>query len=636
MMTAVDVPSMELPWRSHRAGPTACGNVLTGVERNLKQPAVDPARGRWLMLDGEIWDVEGLKDSLRGHGVDGEGLDDAELALLAWAHLGEDFYKRMNGAWNLVMGEGDRCQIVTDRLGSRLLMFAHDGRRVVFANELKGVVAGRAQPSRPGGAGLYALLHASSHYGDETWVEGVQLVRPGTVLTLEGGRLSERRYNRLHFAQRGEWGRPEDASADDLAALLKRATARMFKDAPALSGAITLSGGLDSRAVALSIDPDRRPLTAITYGDPDSADVRYARELAGVLGLSHLYIEPELDGLLAAAKRTTQRLTGSEAELGFYSAQLDRVLWSSEALSPLDETASPIWHPIYRRHMRFMLNGAAGDALTGSHLTPDMLAFPSRQGLIRQTFNRCFTRDPTLVASVLNPRFSSAHQGSLLSRFSRSFDGIVADHPMSAASTWDMEQRQRRGAFASFVMERYFCSCRSPFLDYDVVNFLAGLPPRWRFQQRLYKRMFVRCFPQAAHVPWAYTGGKIHSSPVYEFGREALNFGRRKLKARLSPNVGTKAHHDFRDAIQLMRQDRALGQALLDATEAEDFPAEVFDRDGVRALVREFWAEGDAARGGLFSHLIGILRANQLFLSDRDISMPATADPVAFGVSAAV
>src|SRR5262249_54572757 len=154
------------------------------------------------------------------------------------------------------------------------------------------------------------------------------------------------------------------------------------------------------------------------------------------------------------------------------------------------------------------------------------------------------------------------------------FDEIDADHPMAIASVFDLENRQRRGALGSYAIERYFCACRSPFLDYDLSSFLADVPPRLRFQQRLYKKMIVRHFPEAKDVPWAYTHHRISDSSFFEFSREALNFA----KARLLPR--RLARWSFRDNVALMRADRNL-RTTIEAFIASDlFDGEIFDARG--------------------------------------------------------
>ncbi len=635
MSRAVDLPAFGFTKRTAFGEGLAVANLLPGMEDNLSQPAVDPARGVWLMIDGEVLGVQALRAALRARGAEpAPEADDAQLALAAFLTFGDRFVDHLNGCWNVVVHDpgARRTLLATDRLGSRLLFFASDGPRFTFASEVKGVLAGRSVRSRPGGVGLFGLLSAGAHHGDLTWIEGVRLVPEGSLIELGPERAPRTtRYFKLRFHE----GPPELSEAeyaDAFARALRAATERSMKLAERQRFAITLSGGLDSRAVALTIPKRYLPLPAITYGEEDSNDVRFARQLADTLGLEHHWIEPERDRLVAEAGRIYRSLAGEAGAEGFYSAQLDRIVWRSEGLALFHGLASMIWHPIYRRQMRFMLNGAAGDAMTGSHLTPDLLLRPSRERVIADLYRRRFFQSQELLQSILAPAFYRRHALELREAFAADFAGIEADDPLAIANIWDMEQRQRRGSFTSFAMERYFCTCRSPFLDHELVDVLSRVPGRWRFQQRIYKRMLVEHFPEARHVPWAYTGGRLTASPTYEFAREVVNFGVSRAR-RLLPRERNKPDRwSFRDPVKMMREDPALARRLKAFVRSEHFPSEVFDAIGVTRLVDDFEREGGAQRHALFAHLLGLSSAIQHFLAPARIELVPTADPARFGV----
>lgn len=630
MMTAVDYPAFEFVRRRLSTIDLAVGNILPNMERNSSQPATDAGRGLSLMLDGEILNGTELQEKLRIAGTPAPPDDDAELALACWIAFGSDFYEQLNGCFNLVCHERApaKTTLITDRIGSRLLMSAHDGPRFVFSNELKGIVAGRPGPTRPGGQGFFDMYRSGGHHGLDTWLSGIKLIPPGTVLQLDNGGKRARRYAKLHFNE----GRPvmsETDHAEAFASVLRRATERCMKDVDRFPIALTLSGGLDSRAVALSIDRRHRPLKAITYGAEASPDVRYARMLADVLGLDHIYIEAEGPRLIAENSRVYESLTGDRVG-GFFGGQIDRIVWRSEGLTTFDTLSSVIWHPIYKPAMRFMLNGAAGDAMTGSHLTPDLLVARTRADVLHSLRKRFYFPDNTLVKQVLNPRFYARHAPESDASFARDLDDIEAEAPLAIANIWDMEQRQRRGAFTSFAIERYFCTCRSPFLDHELVDLLCKVPGAWRFQQRLYKRMLVDHYPEARHVPWAYTQGRITKSPAYEFSREVVNFARSRVQGWLSKDIAPR--WQFRDHVAMLRDEAALHDYLRAFTRRDDFPSDVLDAKGVRSLQEDFAREGGAERKVVFSHLLGHAKSLEMFISPETIRVPPVADPSRYGV----
>jgi asparagine synthetase B (glutamine-hydrolysing) len=633
MMKAVDYPAFHFPKKKVIGDGIVVGNVLPGIEDNLSQPAWDPLRRIWLMFDGEIMDRASLERDLSAQGIEPKGKDDAELALASYLAFGDTFYERLNGGWNLVLHDSTvgATFLITDRIGTRLMFFAHDGRRFVFANEMKGVIAGRKVKSKAGGFGLLQLLSSASCTGRHTWIDGIALIEPGTVVRLDRNGVRHRRYWRFRFEE-GAPKRSEMEYAEVGRQLLLQATARTMKLQERYPIAITLSGGLDSRAVALSIPKKSLPIDAITYGGEEAPDVRYARQLAEVIGLKHYFIEKLWPDFVKDCEAVYSRHLRKNVSLSYYSAQLERVVWRAEGLSIFDGLSSMIWHPLYKKHMRFMLNGAAGDALTGSHIGPYLMLDPPRQQIIDRHFESFFFQDRELVKSIASRSLYDRWSGELYDRFRDTFSQIDADEPTAIASIWDMENRQRRGAFQSFTIERYFCVCRTPFVDYDLADHLASIPPRWRFQQRIYKRIIVDGFPEAAHVPWAYTEGKITTSPVFEFAREAFNFARARLAAMLPQSANKPPRWEFRDNAKMMREDRRLRETVLDFVRSDRFPSEDLDAKGIEKFVDEFSRGGSFERGIMYSHLCGLAKATEFFLGDR-IEVPPLADPAEFGVA---
>jgi hypothetical protein len=633
MLDAVDYPSFRFAKKTAFGPGMAAGNVLPPMEDNQSQPVFGPS-DTWLLLDGEIYDRAGLEKDLRSAGIDPSGKDDAGLALASYLAFGDRFHERLNGAWNIVLHDGPSGAtfVITDRIGTRLLFFAQDGKRFVFANEVKGVIAGRKVKSRAGGFGLLQLLVAAAATGRNTWIEGIEVIEPGTVVRLDRRGVHRHRYWRFRFEE-GSARQSDRGYAEIFHELLCRATGRAMKLHERHPIAITLSGGLDSRAVALSIPKAHLPIDAITYGNEDAPDVRYARQLAEVIGLKHHFIEGLWPGFVKDCEAVYSRHLGKPVTCSYYSAQLERVVWRAEALSMFDALSSLIWHPLYRKHMRFMLNGAAGDALTGSHIGPYLMLDPPREQIIDRHFSSFLFQDRELVKRIASPALYRRWEGELYNRFRQTFAEIDADEATAIASVWDMENRQRRGAFQSFTIERYFCVCRTPFVDYELADHLASIPPRWRFQQRIYKRMIVDGFPEAAHVPWAYTEGRITTSPAYEFAREAFNFARSRVVAMLPQSANKPPRWEFRDNAKMMREDPRLRELVLDWVRSDWFPAEELDAKGIESFVDEFGRGGGFTQGIMFSHLCGLAKATEWFLRGDRIRVPPLADPAEFGVA---
>ena len=197
-----------------------------------------------------------------------------------------------------------------------------------------------------------------------------------------------------------------------------------------------------------------------------------------------------------------------------------------------------------------------------------------------------------------------------------------------------MENRQRRGAFSTFTMERYFCQIRVPYLDYELAEFLSHLPPKLRFQQRLYKQMIVHGYPEAAHVPWAYTRRPIGTRWKTEFAKEWYNYWSRKIRSKLSPKSSSLPIYAFRDNRRLLQEDRPFGEPVYQWLQSDRFDAEVFNPDGIREFLDDYYRTGGSGDDYiLLGYLCGFVRADNLLLSGNYPTIPDVCNPARYGVA---
>ncbi|MEE2902421.1 MAG: asparagine synthase-related protein, partial [Myxococcota bacterium] len=585
MITIVDIPEYSYLKKKAQGRHLHCGNVLTGIEDNESQPVYDLSKNVWLMLDGEILGREPLEQELQSFGVDAANLDDAELALCAYLHLGENFLKNLNGRWNIVIHHvaEDLTIIASDRYGSRLLYWAKDGDRFVFGSELKAVITARPHQSLAGGYGLLELFMGPYLHGDRTWVDGIKVLNPGTFLRLQRGQIQLRRYWKASFNE-GQVSVDEDNAVFEFKERLATAVRRNLRRKPNHPLAITLSGGLDSRSLALSIPEEQRPISALTYGDEHTPDVMYARQLADVLGLNFNHVESQRELLFDKSREVLRDLRANtdNTPYGFYSSQIDRVTWRDEFFGDQTGVTSMIWHPLYSKHMNLMLQGACGDALTGSHLTLFEMGQASRRQLIEKLMNTQYFQPIERLSQVFSKSFIKQYWPQRVEKFSELFENIDADNTTAISNVWDMENRQRRGAFSTFTMERYFCQIRVPYLDYELANFLSHLPPKLRFQQRLYKQMIVNGYPEASHVPWAYTRRPIGTKWKTEFAKEWYNYWSRKIRSKISPKSSSLPIYAFRDNQRLLQEDKPFGEPVYRWLQSDRFDSDVFNPEGIR------------------------------------------------------
>ena len=205
---------------------------------------------------------------------------------MGYGRWGSGLLSHLRGPFALVVWSRDarRGLLAQDQLGGRSLFTFVDGERLLFATEVTVLLA--MLPRRPDPDEV-ALAH---HLVDHSVPDGRMLFRG--IGRIGGGRhleLSDAgRVGRRHWAPR--YQPPLREPPADLAARLREELSAAVGDAVAggRTGALLLSGGLDSSAVAALAAPCEPGLTAITAAFPDEPDLDetpWARRVAEHTGM---------------------------------------------------------------------------------------------------------------------------------------------------------------------------------------------------------------------------------------------------------------------------------------------------------------------------------------------------------------
>ncbi|MFC4551998.1 MULTISPECIES: hypothetical protein [Halorussus] len=238
------------------------------------------------VLEGRLYDAEDERRDLRTVGT--ALLDGRTEEVAAWAGA-------RDGDFLLVAYEKDTgaVRIVNDVFARLPVYYATVGDAIVVSRELKFVRdfahhVGDA-PDMDRLAVAQSLLFGY-RLGDRTLFESVRRVPPGSALHVEddahGGEFGVRvdRLHRHDFEGTPHANRSVGENAAELASRFAEACAD--RDVPGVPNVVSMSGGLDSRAVGGGYDAAGVDFTAATFEKPggaNDADVRLARETAGVL-----------------------------------------------------------------------------------------------------------------------------------------------------------------------------------------------------------------------------------------------------------------------------------------------------------------------------------------------------------------
>jgi asparagine synthase (glutamine-hydrolysing) len=249
------------------------------------------------VLNGEIYNFRSLRDELsrQGHQLSSRG-DTEVLAHLAEHLDARAIARKLDGMFAFAVWDRGRERLFLgrDRFGKKPLYYWHDAGTLVFASEIKGVLAHPDVPRRLNQRALSAYLTFGYVPTPATFFEGIHSLPPGHVLTYEpGGEPQIERYWALSVPGCDADAATLDIGIDEAAGevrrlLLAAIQKRLVADVPL--GAF-LSGGVDSSAiVALMAGVMGEPVKTFTIGfdDRDGFDERpYAEAVARRFGTEH-------------------------------------------------------------------------------------------------------------------------------------------------------------------------------------------------------------------------------------------------------------------------------------------------------------------------------------------------------------
>lgn len=305
-----------------------------------------------VVFNGEIYNHEELRRELAAGGVHFTGRSDTEVLLAAYDAWGERSVERLRGMFAFAIYDHSRRVLfmARDRAGEKPLYWAKHRGGLVFASELKALMADSEFPRRLSPEGLAYYLSFGYVPGDRCILEGAHKLMPAHCLSwpLAGGEPKIRRY----------WDIPpsrpaEPLSADELTDELQRVlTAAVGEELVAdVPLAVLLSGGVDSSLIAAiaaqSCHHRVRSFTVTLPNHPRLDESRFARSVAEYLGTDH--VELPLD---QSSTDLIQKL----------AVQYDEPIADSSMIPTylLAKTVS--------RHCKVVLGGDGGDELFGGYL----------------------------------------------------------------------------------------------------------------------------------------------------------------------------------------------------------------------------------------------------------------------------
>ena len=310
------------------------------------QPMTSADGALVVVHNGETYNHPRLRRELEAGGHRYRTRSDTETILHLYEREGERAVELLAGMFAFALWDRRRARLLLarDRLGIKPLYYAVTEREILFASEIKAILAAGGVGARFNDSVLPEFLASGFVAGEETFFTGVRKLPPGHLLTWSArAGVRRRRYWRLPDAAVERPVTLDDEAPRLLERLRETVRGHLMSDVPV---GVLLSGGIDSSAIAALAAPLLSgPLHTFSVGfsEPEANELTWARRAAEALGTRHHEV------VLDAA--------------GFFAA-LPRLVWHED--EPIAFPSSVPLHFVSRlasRHVKVVLTGEGADEL---------------------------------------------------------------------------------------------------------------------------------------------------------------------------------------------------------------------------------------------------------------------------------
>ncbi|HYW98189.1 MAG TPA: asparagine synthase (glutamine-hydrolyzing) [Candidatus Elarobacter sp.] len=466
-----------------------------------RQPVHNEDKSIWVVFNGEIYNFPDLRRELEARGHNFYTHTDTEVIVHLYEELGADCIKKLRGMFAIALYDSRKQKLLLarDRLGKKPLYYAVHHGRLLFGSEIKALLAVAPELAEVNLEALLQFFYFAYIPDPYSAFQRIAKLPPGHLAEYKDGEIRVREYWDIPSYGNNDPG-SEEACLEELESRLEEAVRiRLISDVPL--GAL-LSGGVDSSiVVGLMARASSVPVKtfSIGFGKEDFNEAEHARRVAERFGTDHheLVVEPAIGETLEMLSRMMEEPFGDSSIIPtYYVSKLARqhvtVALSGDGGDELfagydryvvnlrrSRYAVPPWlGRMYRNHIYPLLpQNVRGRKFAWNISLPsrdrylDGLSFLPALHRERSLFTDDFLAS---VRAYVDP----------LTRSTEYYDHAPAYDALSRLMyldtktylTGDILTKVDRMSMATSL------EVRCPILDHQIVEWVASLPVKYKFQ----------------------------------------------------------------------------------------------------------------------------------------------------------
>jgi asparagine synthase (glutamine-hydrolysing) len=475
------------------------------------QPVFNEDKTVCVVYNGEIYNFPELRLELEGRGHHFYTRTDTEVIVHLYEEKGRECVQRLRGMFAFAVYDTHRRRLLLarDRLGIKPLHYVLADGRLLFGSEIKSILAVAPELATIDQQALWQYMYFGYIPDPATAFLAIRKLLPGHVLEFEGGKVHIHKYWDLPQYSTHQ-PRSEEECLQELEQRLAEAVRiRLIADVPL--GAL-LSGGTDSSTVvALMARGGSRPVKTFSIGfrHADFNEAPYAKLVAERFGTEHheLILDPNVVETVESLALSLEEPFGDSSMLPTYFISLlarQHVMVAlsgdggDEAFAGYERyhihlrrrhfTWIPDWAGrFYREHLHPRL----GSSVPGRNLAYSV-SLPWAERYLEGVSLQPFDREMTLLSDDF--RATALGDEDPMGALRRYLDEAPARDSLSRVLYLDtktylpgdiLTKVDRMSMLASLEV-------RVPILDHPFLEWVTGLPPKWKMRGEKQKYIFTK------------------------------------------------------------------------------------------------------------------------------------------------
>jgi asparagine synthase (glutamine-hydrolysing) len=412
-----------------------------------------------------------------------------------------------------------KIRLVNDKFGLKNIFYTKSAKGFAFASEIKALLKIPGISTKYDGQAFSDFYRFGFTLGSKTLFNDIHLLPPGSVLAydISTHEITIDNYFRLDslFCENGTWDSRLDLNtvADSF---VKGVRERMGDDT---QKGISLSGGLDSRAILAAMQEKAGGIASYTLGLKGCHDEKLSDQMAKISGTVHTMLELGV------------------AYLGDFKTMAETLIYFSDGLYHPHESTEKLALDYFKdAGLAYVFRGHGGEIAKASLAYPIQVDASIRsvngmEGVLKYIGDRA-----NLVARELDISniFKKSFHDEIKEGWKKSLEdtasGIEKDlAPEDVCIYFYIQEWIRRQVVSSLAIFRSQVEIRLPYLDEFFLEQLLKLPIEQRYAGEVQKKVVEMCMPQLTKIPDSNTGAPLDAGRLRLFVTDKFNSVMRRL-----------------------------------------------------------------------------------------------------------